>query len=133
MAKSSSPIRLQKALMDAASSSGRLEHRSTAEQIEYWADVGRKLARMVGNLDFARIQAGFAKVRIEEVDQSPVNSNDVFSRLDAMRNSGELSNTIASHSVCYRPSKTRSGLLDQVHPDGMVVCGQFENGEFKRA
>ncbi|MCB1936185.1 MAG: hypothetical protein KDF59_09600, partial [Nitrosomonas sp.] len=37
MAKSASPIRLQEELMKAAELTASRFHRSTAEQIEYWA------------------------------------------------------------------------------------------------
>ncbi|MCF6202823.1 MAG: ParD-like family protein [Methylococcaceae bacterium] len=44
MAKSASPIRLQADLMQAAEITAKRYHRSTAEQIEYWADLGRTVA-----------------------------------------------------------------------------------------
>ncbi|MCK5666750.1 MAG: hypothetical protein KAI17_24840, partial [Thiotrichaceae bacterium] len=39
MAKALSPVRLQDDLMKAAKLTGDRFHRSTAEQIEYWADI----------------------------------------------------------------------------------------------
>ena len=47
MPKANSPIRLQAELMQAAALSGKRNHRSTAEQIEYWADMGRRVASFV--------------------------------------------------------------------------------------
>jgi hypothetical protein len=44
MAKAASPIRLQKELMQAAELTAKRFHRSTAEQIEYWADLGRSVS-----------------------------------------------------------------------------------------
>jgi hypothetical protein len=44
MAKAASPIRLQEELMQAAESTAKRFHRSTAEQIEYWADLGRSVS-----------------------------------------------------------------------------------------
>ncbi len=44
MAKAASPIRLQEELMQAAESTAKLFHRSTAEQIKYWADLGHSVS-----------------------------------------------------------------------------------------
>lgn len=43
MAKAKSPIRLDQSLMDSAASVAKVAHRSAAEQIELWADIGRTL------------------------------------------------------------------------------------------
>jgi ParD-like antitoxin of type II ParDE toxin-antitoxin system len=40
MAKAASPIRLQTELMQQAEPTAKRFHRSSAEQIEYWADLG---------------------------------------------------------------------------------------------
>jgi hypothetical protein len=42
--RSDRPVRLQENLMQAAKLTGERFHRSTAEQIEYWADIGRKVS-----------------------------------------------------------------------------------------
>ncbi len=47
MAKSASPIRLQEDLMKLAAVTGKRPHRSTAEQIEYWAEMGRNVSAML--------------------------------------------------------------------------------------
>ena len=44
MAKAASPIRLQQDLMQAAETTAKRFHRSTAEQVEYWAELGRSVA-----------------------------------------------------------------------------------------
>ncbi|WP_269617933.1 TA system antitoxin ParD family protein [Zhongshania sp. BJYM1] len=47
MAKAASPIRLQQDLMQAAESTAKRFHRSTAEQIEYWAELGRSVSSSI--------------------------------------------------------------------------------------
>lgn len=54
MAKAASPVRLQKSLVDAATVAGQQFNRSTAEQIEYWADLGRRVAAVLDPLMGAR-------------------------------------------------------------------------------
>ena len=47
MAKATSPIRLQAEFMHAAALPGKCYHRSTAVQIEYWADMGRLISSFI--------------------------------------------------------------------------------------
>lgn len=60
MAKVASQVCLQKSLVDAATVAGQQFHRSTAEQIEYWADLGRRVAAVLDPLKLAEIRAGIA-------------------------------------------------------------------------
>ncbi len=131
MAKAASPIRLQHSLMVAARNSGQIEHRSATEQVEYWADLGRKISKVMRAVDLIRIQAGLAKITLEEITPAPVDSKSVFSRLDSLRDSGELTDSISSACVRYQASSSQLGLLDQVHEDGRVLTGSFVGGEFK--
>ena len=47
MPKAASPVRLQEELMESARISGSIQHRSAAKQIEYWADLGRKVSKAI--------------------------------------------------------------------------------------
>ncbi|MDO9469638.1 MAG: hypothetical protein Q7J23_02775, partial [Nitrosomonas sp.] len=62
MAKSASPIRLQENLMRAAALTGERFHRSTAEQIEYWAEIGCNMSKILDPDDLLSISAGLAKI-----------------------------------------------------------------------
>jgi hypothetical protein len=66
MPKSASPVRLQQALMRSAALAGAREHRSAAEQIEYWAALGQQVAGILDPdklLDVASMQAIAAGIR----------------------------------------------------------------------
>ena len=131
MAKASSPIRLEKNLMDAATLAGQTMHRSAAEQIEYWADLGRKVQKMITPDILLEVRAGLAEINVKKVEPVNVDPDSVFARLDQMRESGALKAAISSGSVRYQSSPNTLGQLEQVHPDGTVTIGCFENGEFK--
>ncbi|MBL4712192.1 MAG: hypothetical protein JKX75_06800 [Gammaproteobacteria bacterium] len=73
MPKANSPIRLQSELMQAAALSGKRNHRSTAEQIEYWADMGRRVAFFIDPDALLSVQSGLAKIKVEPVNITPVN------------------------------------------------------------
>lgn len=132
MAKASSPIRLERDLMSAAAIAGSTLHRSAAEQIEYWADIGRKVAKIVDPQVLLAIQAGLATLRVEHLSPQPVDPDAVFAVLDRERKSGALSEAIAAGSVRYQASITHPGLLEACYPDGRIEVGQFANGQFVR-
>lgn len=130
MAKAASPVRLESNLMNAATATGLLMHRSAAEQIEYWADIGRKVASTVSPENLLAVQAGLASLRIERSAPSPVDPDAVFLALDHGRDSGALSQAIAAGSVRYQASLNYPGRLEACHPDGHIEVGQFVNGQF---
>lgn len=130
MAKAPSPVRLESSLMSAAAVAGSTLHRSAAEQIEYWADLGRKVAKNINPETLLAVQAGLAILRVEHVTPSPVDPDVVFAALDRERMSGALSQAVATGAVCYQASITRPGLLEACYPDGRIELGQFTNGQF---
>ena len=131
MPKAASPVRLQEGLMESARVSGAALHRSAAEQIEYWADIGRKVSRIIDPEILLAVEAGLARITVEKVESVNVNPESVFAALDADRESGELASAIAEQSpIRYQASKTSPGLLERVGSGGDVVRGQFVNGDF---
>ncbi len=131
MAKASSPVRLENDLMEAATLAGSTLHRSAAEQIEYWADLGRKVARVITPETLLEINAGLVKLKVEKVQPVTADPDAVFAELEQKRESGALREAIASGCIRYQSSGTHPGLLEQVHPDGAIVVGQFNNGQFE--
>ena len=131
MPKAASPVRLQEGLMESARVSGAALHRSAAEQIEYWADIGRKVSRIIDPEILLAVEAGLARITVEKVEAVNVNPESVFAALEADRASGELASAIAEQSpIRYQASKTSPGLLERVGSAGDVVLGQFVNGDF---
>ena len=130
MAKAASPVRLEQSLMEAATVSGSLLHRSAAEQVEYWADIGRKVSNVITPDTLLAIKSGLLRIRVEEVEPIRLNPDDVFANLDRDRSSGALSEAIQSNTIRYQASKTHPGMLEQIHPDGTSIIGQFKNGQF---
>ena len=130
MAKASSPVRLESTLMSAATAASSSLHRSTVEQIEYWADIGRKVSNLIDPDALLAINAGLMKITLEQTPEVNVDPNDVFAALERDRDTGALSEAIAANAVRYQASSAQPGFLEQVHPDGRVHIGQFVNGEF---
>jgi hypothetical protein len=131
MPKAASPVRLQAGLMEAARVSGSAWHRSAAEQIEYWADIGRKVSKTIDPEILLAVEAGLARITVEKVEPVTVDPESVFAALDAGRASGKLASAIAEQSpVRYQASKTSPGFLERIGSEGDVVLGQFVNGDF---
>ena len=130
MVKATSPIRLQEELMQSATAAGQRMHRSAAEQVEYWASIGRSVAGVVDPDKLLAISAGLAQLKVIPVEPPAINPDDVFAALEQERKSGTLTASITSAEVRYQASVTHPGQLEQVSADGSMIVGQFSMGTF---
>ena len=131
MAKHNSPIRLEKNLMTAAQHAALLHKRTASEQIEYWAEIGRSVDKVIDPETIIKIKSGLSKLNIDDTQDAPVDADLVFAELESDRNSGELTNVIIKSTYRYQASETHHGFLDQIDALGKVVCGHFVNGLFE--
>lgn len=131
MAKASSPIRLQQELMQAAQLTAERYHRSTAEQIEYWADLGRAVSTTLDPDVLLSIQSGLSRLSVEPVLAQPVDADGVFYKLDAARSDQSLSDKVSDSPVRYQVSQTHPGCLERIDSEGKVSVGQFSGGQFR--
>ena len=129
MAKAASPVRLQEELMKSAKLAGELFHRSAAEQVEYWADIGRSVSRMIDPEQIITIRAGLSRIKVEPVYVKPVNPEEVFRNLEIKREDGTLAQQVTTNSVKYQVSFSHPGYLERIE-NGTITIGQFNNGEF---
>ena len=151
MPKASSPVRLEADLMQAAAITGERAKRSAAEQIEYWAGLGRSIAKTIDHDTLLAVSTGLATLKAEPVTGKALDVDSVFDALHQSRNSGKLkediaglasivstktvSNALADHQtsandVRYQASSNHAGYLEQLASDGTLTVGQFINGEF---
>ena len=130
MAKSASPVRLQDALMRSAALTGARQHRSAAQQIEYWASLGREVAALLDPDRLLAVQAGLARLHVEPVTAPSMIPEQVFAALEAERSSGVLANSVSSAPVRYQACSSRPGYLERLDKDGSRSVGRFANGEF---
>lgn len=133
MTKAASPIRLDHDLMQAAKATGAAFHRSSAEQIEYWAGLGRTVSSILDPDVLLAVKSGFARLSVEDVGSVDIEPDDVFALLDRKRDDGSLSAEIATGNIRYQVSRVHRGMLEKVSPDGTVETGMFVNGVFEAA
>lgn len=130
MAKAASPIRLQQDLMQAAELAGKRFHRSTAEQIEYWAALGQSVSSTLDPDVVLSIKAGLTRLNVEPVVSPGVDPDEVFGTLESQRKSGVLSRNVTGARIRYQSSSAHPGWLERVDQNGDITVGQFKNGEF---
>lgn len=130
MAKAASPIRLQNDLMQVAESTAKRFHRSTAEQIEYWADLGRSVAATVDPDVLLSVVSGLTTLKAEAVFSAPIEPDSVFQALENARAAGTLSDTVTRSAIRYQASQKHPAYLEKMDADGNISVGQFNNGQF---
>lgn len=130
MAKASSPVRLQENLMQSATISGKRFHRSAAEQVEYWAEIGRSVSDVLDPDALISVTIGLARVKVEPIYGEPVDPDDVFRTMEQQRRNGSLSQAVTNSAVKYQASLSNPGYLERIGQDGKMTVGQFKNGEF---
>ena len=124
-------IRLENSLMLAAKNAAVVHKRTAVEQIEYWAELGRNISRFVDPEILIACSSGLAELKIEKVDASPVNPEDLFAKLEGKRDSGELKNSVTTTKVRYQASNEYAGMLEKIDSNGKVKVGTFKNGIFE--
>ena len=126
----SSPLRVNDNLFQDAEIEGSIMNRSTAKQVEFWAELGKRVAQSVTPSDMLALLQGIAHVRVELPDSQPVNPEVVFAAVDKASAAGTFGQQITRGGLYYEASKNRPGLLDRVMPDGSRLTGRFNNGSF---
>ncbi len=131
MPKAASPIRLQSDLMNAASTTGDLANRSAAQQIEYWASIGRRVENALSPDTLLAVSTGLARLVVEPVDGGQLDPDEVFDSLERERTSGALAGAVTPSSLRYQASREFPGRLEQIDKHGNITVGQFEHGVFR--
>lgn len=130
MAKAASPIRLQEDLMASAKLTASSFHRSTAEQIEYWAELGRSVASTLDPDVLLSVSSGLSTITIAPAFCEPLDLESFFQALENDRKKGRLSQEVSACAIKYQVSKNHPGYLEKIDSKGSVTVGQFENGPF---
>ncbi|MBW2369916.1 MAG: hypothetical protein JRH15_18755 [Deltaproteobacteria bacterium] len=127
-----SPMRLSKAIVEAAEKESEIQKRSVPKQIEHWAELGKIVERLLPLDDVFAIIQGFKKIIVEPVASTTAKANDVFDSLENSRQKGELAKKVTTPALYYEASLSRPGLIDRVDTaTGRRQTGKFQIGEFK--
>ena len=116
--------------MKMATVTGKRFHRSAAEQVEYWANIGCQVADAIDPDVLLSVTAGLARISVEPVFGPSANPDEVFSSLEADRERERLTRLVGGNTVKYQISPAHPGYLESIDRDGQIVVGQFKGGEF---
>ncbi len=129
---STSPMRLDADLVEAAKREGSIKKRSAPKQIEFWAELGKAVEHVLDYNDIFAVIQGLKKVKVESVESVAVDPADVFNALEDSRKNEELAQKVTSAAIYFEASRRQPGLLDRVNTaTGERQTGRFYNGEFK--
>jgi len=128
-------VRIDKDLALQAEREARIQNRSNAKQIEYWAKIGKAISSKLSIADVFAVSQGIKTIKLEvtpPVQSIPVNSDDIFNDLENDRAEGLLAKNVTSARIYYEASVEHPGYLDRVNSvTKKRQTGTFENGEFK--
>ena len=128
-------VKIDEELALQAERESRIQNRSKAKQIEYWAKIGKAVSAKVSMEDAVAVSQGIKTIRVEpspSAQSIPVGSDDVFGALESDRAKGHLAEQVTSAGIYYEVSSEHPGYLEKV--DSVTKTrqvGSFENGEFK--
>ena len=114
-----------------ANAAGKVHHRSATGQLEYWADLGRKVESFLGPIDILKLMSGNAELVVRARESIAVRSEDVFADVEAMRAAGTLAAAVAPTArFRYQASEQYPGYLEQIDEVGEKLTGRFQDGAF---
>ena len=128
-------LRIDKDLALQAEREARIQNRSKAKQLEYWAIIGKAVSSKLNITDVFAVSQGIKTIKLEitpSVQSIPVNSDDIFNDLENDRAKGHLAKKVTSAKIYYEASVEHPGYLDRVNSvTKKRQAGSFKNGEFK--
>jgi len=128
-------FRIDSKLAEQAEREARIEHRSKAKQLEYWAKLGRAISSKLHFADAIAVTQGLKEIRLEypqTLQSITIDTYDIFNDLESDRKKGTLSQKVTTARIYYEASLTKDGYLDKVDSvTGRRETGQFEDGEFR--
>ena len=126
----STPLRLDAALVRQAKATARIYKRSLPRQIEYWAELGHAIESMVSQEQLIAVREGLARIVIDNISSGPVSPDEVFADVEQLRGDNDLGARVTSASVSYQRSQSHPGHLEQIASDGTSTVGVFKDGRF---
>jgi len=116
--------------MQSARLTGARHHRSAAQQIEYWASLGRQVAGFVDPDSLLEVSAGLARLKVEPILAQPVSTEAVFYAVEADRRAAMLAEKVSTATIRYQASRTHPGYLERIDHNGTRTLGTFQGGVF---
>ena len=130
MTKYKSAVRLDPDLVYEAETEALIHKRTIPKQIEYWAEIGRKVSNLLNPAELLAVTQGIARLEVKEPVSYVLNPDAIFSRVEEERASGNLAGRVTGASVSYEADPGNPGVLIRINADGSRDAGHFKNGKF---
>ena len=127
-----SALRLDPDLVYEAEMEALLHKRTTPKQIEYWAEIGRKISEIISPEDLIAVVQGMAQLEIKQKLSYPLDADAVFARVEEERATPYLAAQVTGAKVSYETDPNIPGVLIRINADGSRDHGHFKNGVFRK-
>ncbi len=124
------PIRLDQELLQKAEIAGKLQHRTVPKQIEYWAEIGRKVAEHINMEDLLAVSQGLKTLKVESRSAAPLDFDALLDTVAAQQSTGETAAGVTKAQVRYQRHPRFTGYLEAIYADGRRETGILINGQF---
>jgi len=132
MKPTKSALRLDPDLVYEAEMEGLIHKRTTPKQIEYWAEIGRKISGIISPEDLMAVTQGMAQLEVKQKTSYPLDVDAVFTRVEEERVSGYLAEQVTGAKVSYEADPNKPGVLIRINANGSHDHGHFKNGVFRK-
>jgi hypothetical protein len=128
-------LRIDQNLASQAEREARIQNRSKAKQLEYWAKLGKAISSKLNITDVYAVSQGIKTIKLEVASSAqsiPIDSDVIFNDLENDRAKGLLAKKVTSAKIYYEASVEHPGYLDRVNSTTKKrQTGSFKNGEFQ--
>lgn len=121
------PLRLDAGLIREAELAAVIQKRSMPAQIEFWAEIGKRITASLSLNDTLALLHGIATLKVSMPRGQPVDPKEVA---EAAQRASQIPFT--AQVPIYEASPTHPGYLDRILPDGTRETGHFKDGQFQR-
>ena len=132
MKPAKSALRLNPDLVHEAEMEALIHKRTPPKQIEYWAEIGKKISEMISLEDLTAVAQGLAELEVKPKISYPLDADAVFDQVEEARASGYLAGQVTGAKVSYETDPKSPGVLIRINVDGSRDHGHFKNGVFRK-
>lgn len=128
-------LRIDQDLVLQAEREAKIQNRSKAKQLEYWAKLGKVISSTLDIADVYAVSQGIKSIKLDvasSAQSTPLDPDTIFDNLENDRTKGSLAAKVTAARIYYEASTSQPGYLDRVDSTtGERQAGFFKNGKFK--
>ena len=127
---SNKPVRISDEFLAEAKIAAEREMRSLPKQVEYWADIGKLVARVLDPVTLAAVRGGTLTLAAIEKPSRAVDVDQVLAELEHDRADGTLAESVTRAKRVYQVDPYDPERLQCIDASGRRQSGRFIEGRF---